>query len=208
MLDRRHLVDELELAMGVTEGLAQGGQVPVHRGLRDRRAFSIAAPAGMLQGPGLEGLDLRLLDFRERQAGPRPVVEEPLIALPVKLDRALLFRLGGSDPLVKRGLKLGERGYGFARFFGGKNSGLRFFQSSRLADDARPRCGRDRFGLAPVFRARRTIVFPAAVLELVGVVRASGSFEYFHQPAARRVFEATNWRMVSGRIMTRVPTFT
>jgi len=70
------------------------------------------------------------------------------------------------------------------------------------------RRGRDRFRLAPVFRARRTIVFPASVLELVGVVRASGSLEYFHQPAARRVFELTNWRMVSGRIMTRVPTFT
>src|SRR5712692_3964715 len=205
MLDRRHLVDELELAMGVTEGLAQGGQVPVHRGLRDRRAFSIAAPAGMLQGPGLEGLDLRLLDFRERQAGPRPVVEEPLIALPVKLDRALLFRLGGSDPLVKRGLKLGERRNGFTWFTGkGFWQRLGFFEASRLANDARPRRGRDRFGLAPVFRARRTIVFPASVLELVRVVRASGSFKYFHQPAARRMFEVTNWRIVSGRIMTRV----
>ncbi len=138
------------------------------------------------------------------------VVEEPLIALPVKLDRPLLFCLCGSDPLVKRGLKLGKSRNGFAWFFGGKGfwRGLRFFESSRLANDARPRRGRDRFGLAPVFRARRTIVFPASVLELIRVVRASGSFEYFHQPAARRVFEVTNWRMVSGRIMTRVPTFT
>jgi hypothetical protein len=135
----------------------------------------------MLQGPGLEGFDFRFLDFGERQMGPRPVVEEPLIALPVKLDRALLFRLGGSDPLVKRGLKLAERRNGFTLFFGGKSSGqrLRFFESSRLANDARPRRGRDRFGLAPVFRARRTIVFPASVLELVRVVRASGSFENF-----------------------------
>jgi hypothetical protein len=35
------------------------------------------------------------------------------MTFPVKLDRALLLRLGGSDPLVKRGLKLGERRYGF-----------------------------------------------------------------------------------------------
>lgn len=60
----------------------------------------------------------------------------------------------------------------------------------------------------PVFGSSRAVVFLAPVLELVSVVRASRSFEYFHQPAARRVFEVTNWRMVSGRIMTRVPTFT
>src|SRR5207245_6610417 len=148
---------------------------------------------------GLEGFDLRLLDFGQRQLGPRPVVEKLLIAFPVKLDRPLLFRLGGSDPLIKRGLKLAERRNVLAQFFGGKGSWqrLRFFESSRLAKDARPRRRRDRFRLAPVFRARRTIVFPASVLELVGVVRASGSLEYFHQPAARRVFEVTNWRMVS-----------
>jgi hypothetical protein len=50
-------------------------------------------------GPGLECFNLRILDFGESQVGPRPEVEELLIAFPVKLDRALLFRLGGSDPL-------------------------------------------------------------------------------------------------------------
>src|SRR6266851_10485599 len=106
----------------------------------------------MLQRPGLEGFDLRLLDFGQRQMRPRPVVEKPLIAFPVKLDRALLLRLGGSDPLVKSGLKLGERRDVFACFFDRKGSWqrLRFFESSRLANDARPRRGRDRFGLAPV----------------------------------------------------------
>ena len=118
----------------------------------------------MLQGPSLEGLDFRFLDFGQRQVRLRPVVEEPLIAFPVKLDRALLLRLGGSDPFVKRGLKLGERRDGFACFFDRKGSWqrLRFFESSRLANDARPGCGRDRFGLAPLFRARRTIVYPAS----------------------------------------------
>src|SRR5213594_4684085 len=47
LLDHRYLVDDLQLAMGVTEGLAQGGEITIHRGLRNRRALSIAAPAGM-----------------------------------------------------------------------------------------------------------------------------------------------------------------
>src|SRR5207245_10112757 len=81
---------------------------------------------------GLEGFDLRLLDFGQRQLGPRPVVEKLLIAFPVKLDRPLLFRLGGSDPLIKRGLKLAERWNVLAQFFGGKGSWqrLRFFERS------------------------------------------------------------------------------
>ncbi len=107
--------------MGLAEGLAQGGEVTIHRGLRDRRAFSIAAPASMLQGPGLEGFNFRFLDFGQRQVRPRPVVEKLLIAFPVKLDRALLFRLGGPNPLVKRGLKLTERRNVLAWFFRGKS---------------------------------------------------------------------------------------
>src|SRR2546427_11098410 len=103
-----------------------------------------------------------------------------MIAFPEKLDRPLLSRLVGSDPLIKRGLKLAERWNVLAQFFGGKGSWqrLRFFESSRLAKDARPRRRRDRFRLAPAFRACRPMIFPASGLELVGVLRASGSLEH------------------------------
>ena len=74
----------------------------------------------MLQGPALEGFNFRFLDFGQRQVRPRPVVEKLLIAFPVKLDGTLLFRLGGADPLVKRGLKLTERRNVLAWFFGGR----------------------------------------------------------------------------------------
>ena len=48
LLDHRDLVDDLQLAMGITQGLAQRGQITIHRGLRNRRALSIAAPAKAL----------------------------------------------------------------------------------------------------------------------------------------------------------------
>src|SRR5207237_4878905 len=52
----------------------------------------------------------------------------------------LTFRRSASfNPLIKRGLKLAERRNVLAQFFGGKGSWqrLRFFESSRLAKDAR-----------------------------------------------------------------------
>src|SRR5207244_1339479 len=126
------------------------------------------------------------------------------------LDRAFLLCLGGPNPIVECGLEFAQRRCDFLRLrlAIGFSLDLGLLESSGLAQHASPRRRRDRFGLAPVLGPSRAVVFLSAVLELVGVVRASGSLEYFHQPAARRVFEATNWRMVSGRIMTRVPTFT
>ena len=46
------------------------------------------------------------------------------------------------------------------------------------------------------------------VKELVDVKAAPGAFEDFHAISARRVLLATNLRIVSGWIMTLVPTFT
>jgi hypothetical protein len=69
---------------------------------------------------------------------------------------------------------------------------LGFLQSGSLAQDAGPRCRRDRFGFAPVLGSSRTVVFLSAILELVGVEGTAWTFENFHQPAARRVFEITN----------------
>jgi hypothetical protein len=48
----------------------------------------------------------------------------------------------------------------------------------------------------------------AAILKLVRVKGTAWTLEDLYQPAAQRVFAVTNCRMVSGRIITRVPTLT
>ena len=91
LIDDRHLVDEFQLEVGVAQRLAQSGQIAVHRCLGHGRRLSIVAAAAELQSPGLESLNVGLVDLVQPEIGPGPIGEQFLVALVVELDRALLL---------------------------------------------------------------------------------------------------------------------
>ncbi|MGA8528387.1 MAG: hypothetical protein WB622_01650 [Acidobacteriaceae bacterium] len=66
LLDHRHFLDELELALGVAQRLAQGRKIAVDGRFGDRRTAPVAPAPAVLQGPHLERLNLRLIDPVER----------------------------------------------------------------------------------------------------------------------------------------------
>jgi len=130
----------------------------------------------------------------EGEIRPRTVTEQLPIALLIKLNCAVLFGFGCGNPLVESCLELSQRRNALRPFMAGRRFSLRlrFFEPSRLANNASPRRTGDNLCFTPIFGPSRSVVFLTAVLEFVGVVRASGAFEYFHQPAARRVLLLTN----------------
>ena len=85
----------------------ESGQIAIHRGLANRGRFFVARSARELQSPGLEGFDVRLVDLIETEICPGTECQLT-ITLPIELDRALLFRFGGGDPLVKSRLELAQ----------------------------------------------------------------------------------------------------
>jgi hypothetical protein len=90
----------------------------------------------------------------------------------------------------------------------GRLLGFGLLQAGQLADDAPARRRRDVLGITSIDGAGGSVVFLALVLELVRVKAAPGTLEYFHAISACLVLSAMNLRIVSGRIMTLVPTFT
>ncbi|HTX40613.1 MAG TPA: hypothetical protein VMD25_02205 [Acidobacteriaceae bacterium] len=206
LLDHRHFLDELELALGIAQRLAQRREISVHGRLGDRRAGSIAPPATVTEGPGLERLDLRLVDPVERQVGPGAVFEELAVVLAVELDGPFLLFLGGPDPGVEDLLVL-PQGRNRGGWFRGCH-GLRRLKAGFLADEfqARRRGNIHRIDLvrAPS-GARIDLAFVGKTIAVVGAIRP---FPDVHAMSARRVLRSTSSRMVSGRIMTRVPIFT
>ncbi|MGB6132460.1 MAG: hypothetical protein WBG54_11820 [Acidobacteriaceae bacterium] len=206
LLDHRHFVDQLELALGVAQRLAQRRQIAVHRGFSDRRAAPVAAAPAMLQGPHLERFNLRLIDPVKRQVGPGPVFEELAVVLPIELDGAFLFLLGGPDPGIEDLLVLPQGGNRAGRFRGGDR--LRLLDAGFLADEFQARRRRNIHRLAPVRCPGGAGKDLPLIGEPIAVVRAVRTFPDVHAMSARRVLRSTSSRMVSGRIITRVPIFT
>ncbi|MGB7137614.1 MAG: hypothetical protein WBD46_20165 [Acidobacteriaceae bacterium] len=206
LLDHRHFLDELELALGVPQRLAQRRQIAVHRGFGDRRAVAVAPAPAVLQGPHLERLNLRLVDPIERQISPGAVFEEFAIVFAVELDGSFLLFLGGPDPGVEDLLVLAQRGNREGWLHGGDR--LRFLDAGFLADEFKA-CRRGKIHrLDLVCGPGGSGIDPALVGEPIAVMRAVGTLPDVHAMSARRVLRSTSSRMVSGRIMTRVPIFT
>ncbi|HEX4068396.1 MAG TPA: hypothetical protein VHZ09_20415 [Acidobacteriaceae bacterium] len=206
LLDHRHFLDELELALGVAQRLAQRRQIAVHRGFGDRRAVAVAPAPAVLQGPHLERLNLRLIDPIERQISPGAVFEEFAVDLAVELDGSFLLFLGSSDPGIEDLLVLPQRGDPAGWFRGGDR--LWFLDAGFLANEFQARSRGNIHRLAPVRCPGGAGIDLPLIGEPIAVVRAVRTFPDVHAMSARRVLRSTSWRMVSGRIMTRVPIFT
>ncbi|HTW48433.1 MAG TPA: hypothetical protein VMD92_10805 [Acidobacteriaceae bacterium] len=206
LLDHRHFVDQFELAVGIAESLAQGCKIAVDGRLGDRRTAPVAPAPAVLQGPHLERLNFGLVDPIERQIGPGAVFEEFAVVLAVELDGSFLLFLRGSDPGIENLLVLPQRGNceGWRR----DSHGLRRLKASFLADEFQA-CRRGNIHRIDLVRGPgRPRIDLSFVGKTIAVVGAIGPFPDVHAMSARRVFRSTSSRMVSGRIMTRVPIFT
>jgi hypothetical protein len=65
LFDRQHFGNQLKLAMGITQGLAESGQIAINRGFAHRRRFSVTPSPRVLQSPSFERFDVSFVDLVE-----------------------------------------------------------------------------------------------------------------------------------------------